>query len=339
MARARATSSDAFRIPSPGELAPVYLLHGEEDLLREEALKAIVDVAVPAEHRSFNLDVVQASDTDIRDILGKASAFPLMADRRAVVIRDVEKFGKDDLELLTSYVENPLESSVLILTSPKVDLRKKPFAGIHGAGHAFEFTAPKESELPRWIAKRVSSKGCGIDDEAARLLASFAGKSLRDLDQELEKIILYCGDRKVITPDDVSAVAGVSKEYNIWELQHAIAVGDRPRALTILTRMVEDGNGAPYFVVMLTSFFTMMRRLHDMRRRGLTNQDIAAELQRNPWTLRDQFEALGRYSAFDTERALGLLLAVDDQTKSGGDDLTLLQTLIVEVLDPIAAPL
>jgi DNA polymerase-3 subunit delta len=333
VARSRAGDPGPFVVPSSAELAPVYLLHGEEDLLLEEAVQAMIDVAVPPDQRSFNLDVLQASDTDVRDVVARASAFPLMAERRVVVVRDVENYRKDDLALLAPYVEHPLESSLLLLTGAKVDLGRKPFPEILKAGHAHEFKAPREQALPLWITHRLRAKGMRIEEGAARLLASFAGKSMRELDQELQKLILYCGERAVITPEDVSAVAGVSKEYNIWEFQHALAIGDRTRSLTILTHMVEDGNGAPYFVVMLTTFFATVRQIHDLRRRGLTDQMIMAELQRSAYALRDSFEASKRFTPFHAERALALLLRVDEKTKSGADDLTSLQTMVVDLLE------
>ena len=85
---------------------------------------------------------------------------------------------------------------------------------------------------------------------------------------------------------------------------------------------------------MFTTFFATIRRVQDLRRRKLSDQEIAIELQRNAYMLRDHFEATKHFSAYQIERALGLLLAVDEGTKSGGDDITLLQSMFVEILDP-----
>lgn len=334
MARSQRATPAEFHPPGKDTLAPVYLLHGEEDLLCDEALQAILDVAVPPEHRSFNLDVVQWGETDVTDIIGRASAFPMMADRRAVVVKDIAKPTDDDVKRLTSYVENPVETTVLILTSSKVDTRKNPFAAIQRAGTAFKFDVLRDYRLPGWISRRLAAKGLSIEENAAELLASFASPSLRDLDQELEKLVTYAGDRTVLTIEDVSAVAGISKEHSIFGLQHAIAFDEPARAVEILTRMIHDGNGAPYFVVMLTLFFSTVRRLHDYRRKKMSLEEIASELQRNPFTLKDAFEAANRFSVQQVEKALGLLLGVDDKVKLGGDDLTLLQTMLIELFEP-----
>ncbi len=334
MARSRKSSGEVFHAPGKADLSPVYLLHGEEDLLREEALNAILDVAVPPEHRSFNLDIVEWADIEVKDIIARASAYPMMAERRAVVVKGFDKVtDKDEIASLTSYVEHPVETTVLVLTAVKVDLAKNPFARIKNSGWAHKFESLKETELPGWISRRLAAKGRTIDPDANKLLASLTGFSLRDLDQELEKLVSYAGERTLLTPADVSAVVGVSKEFNIWELQHAIAVGERSRAVEILTRMVADGNGAPYFTVMLTMFFANVRLLHDFRRKDMSIEQAAAELQRNAWVLRDAFEATKHFTSYQIEKALALLLTVDDKTKFGGDDLTLLQTFLVEIFE------
>lgn len=331
MARA-SREANPFRPPgSRSDLLPVYVLQGEE-LLREESLKQILAIALSEDERSFNLDVLSAVDVDIRDALARASAFPMMAERRAVVLQDVEKLRKDELDLLTHYVERPMESTILILTAEKVDLRKNPFSKLKQQKRVFEFGVPTGEELTEWIAGRLAAKGRSMEDGAARLLASFAGSSLRDLDQEIDKLVLYAGDRPALTETDVAMVSGISKEYNIWELQRAIAAGDCRRSVEIVTRMIEDGYRAPYFVVMLTTFFAAVRRTHDLRRRGMGLKEVAGDFKRMDFQVRDQFSATERFSVYEVERALALLLSVDDQVKFGGDDLTLLQTMLVEVL-------
>jgi DNA polymerase-3 subunit delta len=310
----------------------VYLVCGEEDFLVEEAVRSLLDAAVPAEHRGFNLDVLQGAEADVRDVIARASAFPMAAERRAVVLRDAEKLGPKDLELLASYVGRPLPSTVMILTAAKPDMRRKVFATVKKAGALIECKPLGEAQLPSWIARRCKARNRAIEPEASRLLSTLVGRGLRELDQEIEKLFVFTGDRAVITGEDVAAVVGVSRQHNIFELQRAIAGGDVARAEEILNRMLEAGNGAPYFVVMLAGFFATVWRMHDLRRRGLSDDRIAAELHRERWMLADHLAALERYAPYRVEQALALLLAADERSKSGGDDAIVLQTLLVELM-------
>ncbi len=322
-----------FHAPPIEALAPVYLFFGEEDFLIEEGVREMLDAAVPADLRAFNLDVMQGAEAAAHDIVARASAFPMMAERRAVLVREADRLGQKDLELLASYVERPSPSTVLILTAVKPDMRRKAFAAVRKAGGTVECRPLTEAQLPAWITRRLRARGLAIDPDACRLLSSLVGRGLRELDQELEKLAAYTGGRAQITSDDVAAVVGVSRQYNIFELQRAIAGGEVARAEEILGRMLETGQGAPYFVAMLSSFFAAVWKMHDFRRRGMSEDTMAREMKRERWMLTDYITAAQRYSPYQTERALALLLTVDERSKSsGGDDATLLQTLLADLM-------
>ncbi len=323
---------EPFRAPEAPELAPVYLVCGDEDFLIDEAVRALLDAAVPPDLRGFNLDVLQGAEADMRDVLARASSFPMAGDRRAVVLRDAEKLGAKDLELLAGYTEHPSPSTVMILTAAKPDMRRKAFAAVKKAGGVVECKSLGEAQIPSWILRRFKLRDRTIDPEACRLLSGLVGRGLRELDQEIEKLVIYAGERMLISPDDVSAVVGVSRQYNIFELQRAIAAGNMAKAEEILGRMLEAGNGAPYFIVMLSAFFATVWKMHDWRRRGLPDETIAREMKRERWMIADHLTALGRYSPYQVERALALLLTADERSKSGGDEAVVLQTLLVEIM-------
>ena len=116
----------------------VYLLYGEEDFLVEQALEAVLAATLSPADRQFNLDVVRAGDMDIREVLAMCASFPMMADRRVVVLRDVDSLNARELELLSAYLESPSPTTCLVLIAGSVDMRKKPFhtlrKDIPGAG-------------------------------------------------------------------------------------------------------------------------------------------------------------------------------------------------------------
>lgn len=333
MARAASgTTGDGFRTPSPEELVPLYLVHGEEDLLVDEIVDELLDVAVPDEQRSFNLDVIQGEEADGRDIVARASAFPMMADRRAVVVRNVEKLSGRDLDAVAGYVDHPSPSTVFVLTGGKVDMRRKPFVSIKKGGAVFECKPLKEAQVPSWIARRMKGKGRSIDGEACSLLSSLVGRSLRELDHELDKLILFAGVRETVTSDDVAAVVGVSRQYNIFELQRAVGMRDVHRAGEILARMLETGNGAPYFIVMLTTYFTTLWRIHDWRSKGMNGVQIAAEMKRDQWQIAEYLDAVQRYTRKEVERAFGILLSADERSKSGAAEADVLHAMLIELM-------
>jgi DNA polymerase-3 subunit delta len=326
------TSPELFASLARGAVAPVYLLYGEEDLLVEEALDAILQAALDGGDRTFNLDVLGAGETDGRDIAARASSFPMAGGRRVVVVRDADKLSVHDCELLAAYVGEPSPSTCLILVAAKPDLRKKPFATIKRSGGALECKRLYEDKIPSWIAGAVRKGGCRIEPEAAKLLAAYVGTSLREIRSELDKLYIYVGNRKEITAGDVSALVGMSKEYSPFELQKVVGRRETARAMRILEEILGVGGGAPLVIATMTNYFLTLWKLHDLQRRGVAQKDQAAQARVHPFFIQEYHEALGFQPPAACERALLLLADADEQSKSGTYDARqVMESLIVRL--------
>ncbi len=306
---------------------PVYLFHGEEDFLAEEATSRLIDAALTNEERGFNLDVMYGSEADARDIVSHASSFPMMAERRVVVIRDLDRLSSK--ELLSGYIERPSATTCLVLLSAKPDFRKKPYATAKKNAIAVEFRPLREYQLPTWIAQRFKKLGKTIDPEAGKMLVTYVSTSLREVENEIEKLSVYIGQKSFITVDDIAAVVGVSKEFNVFELQKAIGAKDMRRSTEILLRMLEAGESPTMIIIMLARYFTSLWRLCDIRRR----QAPAADAGINPYFLKEYVDVLSRYSQADIEGIFEVLAGSDEQLKSSSPDpKLLLQSIIVRVI-------
>jgi len=341
MAHDQATYDDLLESLAGGTLAAVYLLHGEEDFLVEEAAKAVIAAAVPEDAREFNLDILHGEESDARDIVARASSFPMMAERRVVVVQNVDKLNPKDLEILGNYIEQPSKSTCLVLTGGKIDTRKRPYTIVKRTGVAVEFKPLYDDRVPAWVAVRVKKQKHEITQDACRLLAAYVGTSLRELQNELEKIYIYLGSRTSITADDITAVVGMSKELSIFELQKAIGARDLKRSCEIMERMLDAGAKVPFIILMLTGYFASLYRLFDLRRRNAPQQEMASEIRVSPYFLKEYLDALGRFPVHDIERAFDILVGADEQSKtSTADPKQVMQLLLVRLLvlpDPVTA--
>jgi DNA polymerase-3 subunit delta len=314
---ARGSTEDSLRTElTKGKFRTAYLLYGEEDLLLEEALHAIIERALEGADRGFNLDVLRGTDADGRDIVARASSFPMMADRRVVVVREVDRLGGRDPELLAAYVEHPSPSTCLVLAGTKPDFRRKPFAAIRKEGGAFEFRPLHEDDAGAWIEARVVRAGRTIAPAAAKLLTSIVGTSLRDLQNEIDKLLIFAADRKELSETDVAAVAGVSREFSIFELQKALGNLQTGRAMMIMERMLESGERVPMIVASLTTFYASLWKLVDCRRRGVPRAEQAAVAQVNPVYFREYGDAIARMTGNECEQAILALSRTDELTKT-----------------------
>lgn len=315
-----------------GEVAPVYLLYGEEDLLVEEGLDAILAAALPEAERTFNLEVVSGAESDGRGIVARVSSFPMVGERRVVVVRDADRLSAHDCEVLAAYADRPSSAGCLILVGTKPDMRKKPFAAIRKSGAALECKRLYENQIPAWITAEVGKGGRRIEPEAAKLLPAYVGTSLREIRNEIEKLYVYIGGRREITAGDVSALVGMSREYTPFELQKAVGRKETARAMTILREFLGSGGGVPLVIATMTTYFLTLWKLQDLQRRGVAAADQASQAGVNPYFLREYHEALASQGPGACERALLLLAEADERSKSGGYDVRqVMDALIVRL--------
>jgi len=331
MAKESSSYDDLKRAVARKQFSPVYLFHGEEDFLVDEAVQSVIEAALTPEERGFNLDVLYGSDSDAREIASHASSFPMMAERRVVVVREVDKLA--NRELLAQYIENASPTTSIVLLCAKPDLRRKPFVTARKHGVVVEFKPLRENELPAWISASVEKQGREIQPEASKMLAAYVGSSLREVRNEIDKLYIFIGDRKVITSDDVRAVVGVSKEYNIFELQNAVGVKNLKRSMEIIERMLSAGESAVWMIVMLTRFFSALWKLSDLRRRGVPPQEQASSVGVHPYFLKEYVQALEFYPTRELEQAFETIALADERLKSTGmDEKVVMQAMIIHLV-------
>lgn len=305
-----------------GQFAPLYFFYGEEGLHIDELQALAVEHAVAEHERDFNLDVVFGPEADVRAVLAQCAQFPMMAERRLVVVRGFEKL--DGNEAFKSYAEAPNPSAtVLLLCYDKPNLSKHPYRALKERAVWAEFTTPKASALPSWAEKRFRSRGVETESGAAAMLAELAGSDLRTIASEVEKLVTYVGERKRVTRDDVLRAAGHSAEQNPFELQKAVVRGDVPRALAIADALLATAGNAHgeaiKLIALLSSYIQKLWRLTGCREAGVPERDLARQVGVPPYYLREYVDAARHYGKAAQQEAFGTLLAADVELKGGSE--------------------
>lgn len=314
-----------------GKFSPLYLFTGEEEFLTEECLETLLDRAVDVSSRSFNLDVVYGGEVSAKDVVALASAFPMMAERRVVVVREAEKLvaTEADREILMRYLKSPLSSTVLVLITMKADMRLSVFKVFQDKGVVVESNPLYDSDIPTWLERRVKKLGRSISPEACELLHAHVGNSLRELHNEMEKLFLYAGEKKTIGVEEVSAVVGMSRLYNVFELQRAIGEGDAPRSVEILERMLDAGENPVGIIAILTRFFQKLWILPSIRRRASSEYEVASKLQVKPYFVREYIAASRHFTGVQLAQVFDALLAADVALKTSQGEPRVIMTSLV----------
>jgi len=305
----------------------VYFFYGEEDFLIEEAVDLLTKAALDESTKSFNLDIVYGGEVGAKEVVALASSFPMMGERRVVIVRDFDKLSNK--EPLLPYLESPSPSTCLVLISLKPDFRQKIFRVLEKQTIIMEFSQLYESDIPAWIQQRVKKLGKKITGEACQLMQNYLGRSLREAQNEIDKLFIYVGEKQVIDAEDVHSVVGKSKQYNIFELQKAIGQRNIGRSLEILESMLNVGESPTTIIVMLTRYFQKLWLLQELQHNTSSEYQLAATLRMSSFFVRDYIHAARKYSSSQIEHCIKILTEADETLKFTTQDPKLVMTLLL----------
>jgi len=250
-----------------GEIRSVYLLAGEEPLLRDDALAAIRVAVLSGGPEDFNLDRLPGEKTTPAALQDSVRSLPVMAERRLVILTEPQARrggGKDFLEALAAVVGDVLaqEQTVLVVTAAKVDKRARWYKAFTGSAAVVECDPPKNARsLASFVKREAKLQGIELEAGAPELLAERVGPQLLMLRHELGKAALLAGPDQVVTRAHVEASSSQVAEQPIWDLTDAIGAGRIPEALGLLTRIRQGGAAAPVILGTLASHFRKLSRL------------------------------------------------------------------------------
>lgn len=218
----------------------VYLLYGDEDVLKDEAVRALVDSAIGAD-RDFNLDVRYAPDLTPESFHALVNTLPMLAERRAVVVRGVEQLGKRKTKLrdeLLRYLAAPNPTTVLVLV---VAAGEEPDAEVVRASTAVVLEPLPAERVPRWIQHYAGTLRLTLAPDAAELLLGAVGNDLSTLARELEKLAsLTAGTGRPISAGDVTSLVGVRRGETLYDLVHAALERRVARAAQLVEPVLEQ---------------------------------------------------------------------------------------------------
>ena len=337
MAASGITYDSILRDVKAKNFVPVYYLMGEEDYYIDKLSDAIVDNVLTKDERDFNLDIVYGAETDIDKVIELAHAYPMMAERRVVLVREAQAMRS--LEGLEAYLSHLTPTTVLVFCHKhgKLDARKAAAKAIQQVGIIYESKRLYDNQLAPFIARYFSQHGVDIEPQATQMLAGHVGSDLSRLTTEMDKLLLALNGNRVVGPALVEEQTGMSKDFNDFELQSALAQRNIFRANQIVKYY--QGNPRSFFITKtLTSLFTFFSDvMMSYYATDKTDAGIAAWLGKTEWKVRQDIGPARRnYSGVKVMQILGEIRKTDAKSKGVGGVRTpneeLLQDLIFFIL-------
>jgi len=307
---------------------PVYLLHGEEPYYIDQIVHYMENHVLNEMEKGFNQTVLYGKDTDMATVMNASKRYPMMSDYQLVIVKEAQdlKWAKEtegsskEAEFVLSYFEKPMTTTVLVLAYKygNFDKRKKIYKAIDKNGLVFQSDPVRDYKLAGWIEDLIKDKGYRIAPQASALMGEYLGTDLSKIENEVDKLILNISKETTIDVDLVQKNIGISKEYNVFELQKALAVKNVLKCNQIINYFADNPKANPMVMIManLNSYFSKILKYHYLKNKG----DAARELGVNPYFIKDYEMAARNYSTSKTFDIISLLREYD--LKSKGVDST-----------------
>jgi DNA polymerase-3 subunit delta len=285
---------------------PVYWLEGEESYYVDQLVDFAENNIIPEEETAFNQVVFYGRDAGWSNVVNACMRYPMFGEKQLVLLKEAQHMK--DIEKLENYIKNPLSSTIFIVAykEKKVDGRSK--FGKYIKDHTVFYSGAKirDYELPVWIQGFLEEKGLQPTQKAVMLLADHIGNDLSRLANEVEKLCINLGKRTNLTEEDVETYVGISKDYNVFELQNAVGRKQLDKAMRIVQYFEQNPKAAPIQLVLpsLYGFFSKVYMLFSMNG---DDKSIAAATGIHFFVLKEYKQAANIYGYKGVESALMLL--------------------------------
>jgi DNA polymerase III subunit delta len=292
----------------------LYLVVGEEDLLRDSAVNVLTQAVLGGEGDAFNCEQFYGDEAGGADIRNSIAAVPVFAARRLVVVKAAEKLTARDSEPLLECLNNPVESTTVVFVSSKLDGRLKFSQALARSAVVVDCSPLRDAQLPAWITREAERVSLRLEEPAAQLLQEVCGASLYSLRRELEKLASYVPSDRAVNSADVYQLRGMEPGASVFDLTLAIAEGHRGRALSILARNLEAGEAPLRILGSLAWQYRRIWKVKESVAQGGREGEAARSLRMDPWKVRP---FLSRFSEPHLELAIRLFLDADGRLKGG----------------------
>jgi len=324
-----------------GELAPVYLLQGEEEYYIDSLMSWFENNVIEEADRDFNQYVYYGADTDIDIVAATCRQYPVMAQRQLVVLKELQSMTRSaaQIDKLEAYVKNPVKSTILVVSYKAEGLpaSSKFLKAVVKCGVVFKSPKIKDYQIGQYIKGYCRSKRIGIDDKSVALLADNLGTSLKRIFSEIDKLEVSDNNKiDRITPELIEKYVGISKDYNNYELVSALASRDYPRCMKIVDHFRSNPRKNPT-VITISAIFTFFSRLVIGQSLPYKNDQAITDTVGflNYIALKELKTAMGKYNLMQSIRAIGYIRKFDAMSKGIGsvqNEYDLLLDLIFKIL-------
>lgn len=294
---------------------PIYFLMGDESYFIDEIANYISKNVLSEAEKGFNQSILYGKETTVEQITNMAKQFPIMGEKSVVIVKEAQHIKK--IEALESYLNNPLDSTLLVICykNKTLDKRKKFTKELNQKAVLFESKKLYDNQVPSWIQQYLQKFEYNINPKATQLLAEFLGTNLSKISNELDKLMISISKEVTITSEIIEENIGFSKDFNNFELTKALGMKNVLKTNQIANYFGKNPKENPLLVTIsvLFSYFQKLLILHTLSDKSQNN--IASKLKVNPYFANDYIQGSRSYSKRKVVDIISLLRSYDLKSK------------------------
>ncbi len=309
----------ARQIAAGKDVAPVYILHGEEGYYVDRLVKIFEELLPPGD-RDFNLYTLYGPQTTMATVHETCRRFPMMADRQVVIVKEMQNVPAQELDNLAKYLSSPSPSTVLVCCFRGEPAKGKKLLDAAKAGGAviFESKKLKEAQVSGEVQRLLNLKHLNIEPKGLAMLAEHVGTDLSRLYNEIEKLAVALPKGSMVTPEAIQSLIGVSKDYNTFELSDALMRRDARKAFDIVKNFAADPSNHPVQQIVPTVFGKFSDLMVCLFCADKSPSGLAKATGASEWAMRHMIPLMRNYNAYQVIEVIGILRETDTRSKGIG---------------------
>lgn len=313
---------------------PVYFLYGDEPYFIDKISDFIEKNALEEHEKDFNQTILYGKDTQPSTIIETSKRFPMMAEKQVVIVKEAQHLSSKIAEF-EAYINQPQPSTILVFCYKykKLDKRKSIGKLINSKTVCLHSEKIKDYKLPEWIGQTVASNGFKISPKNTSLLSEYLGNDLGKIEKEIDKLKVILKPGAEIDNLAIENHIGISKDYNVFELQSAIATKNMEKVARIVQYFSKNEKGHP-FVLTIGSLYSYFSKIciAQFSSNKHNDQALAREVGVNPFFLKEYKIAMRNYSPTKLVKIIGYLRDYDLKSKGVQNSSTSHSDLLKELM-------
>ncbi len=303
---------------------PVYFLMGEEPYFIDMVADYVEGNVLDEAERDFNQSVLYGRDVSTNDVVSAAKRFPMMAEHQVIIVKEAQEIkdlvprakqkAKSELE---TYLDNPQASTILVLCYKykKLDKRSSLYKAIDKVGVVLSSAKLYDNKVPDWINNYLKGKDYSIGPKASALLTEYLGTNLSKISNELDKLMISLPAKSEITTDHIQNNIGISKDYNVFELQTALGKKDVVKANRIINYFAANPKEHPMVLTIISLYGYFCKLLKYAFLKDKSQKNVASAIGVHPFFVKEYESAAKNFSVKKLRSIFSYLREYDMKSK------------------------